>query len=96
MKMNNLKLGMTDAITMIKDRNIKPFLRPLLLLSIVIVAAWFLHQGTSSQIKDMKRKAEAQATEIENREDYLKNKSKYLKLVEELPSNSQKSFWHPL
>ena len=94
-KISDLKAGITDAATMVKDRNFKPFLRPLLVLSIIIVIAWFLHEGTSSQITDMRRKAEAQAAEVENREEYLKNKNKYSKLVEELPPNTQKSFWHP-
>lgn len=95
MKISNLKAGMTDAISMIKDRNFKPFFRPLSMLIIVVVIAWFLHQGTSSQISDMRRKAEAQAAEIENMEEYLKNKAKYMKLAEELPPNTQKAFWHP-
>lgn len=95
MRISDIKAGLTDASTMIKDRNFKPFLRPLLVLSIVIVIAWFLHEGTSSQITDMRRKAEAQAAEDENREEYLKNKSKYSKLIEELPPNTEKAFWHP-
>lgn len=95
MKISDLKTGITDVSTMIKDRNFKPFLRPLLMLSIVVVIAWFLHEGTSSQITDMRRKAEAQAAEIENREEYLKNKNRYSSLVEVLPPNTQKDFWHP-
>ena len=95
MKISDLKLGMNDASTMIKDRNFKPFLRPFLVMIVIVIIAWFLHEGTSAQIIDMKRKAEAQAAEVENREDYLKNKSKYSKLAEELPPNTQKAFWHP-
>ena len=94
MNIKDLKNGMTDASTMIKDKNFKPFIRPALVLIVIIVLAWFLHQGTSAQIKDMRKKAEAQAAEMENRDEYLRNKSKYTKLVEELPSNTQKSFWH--
>ena len=92
MKISDLKAGMTDAATMLKDRNLNPFLRPLLVLLVVIVVAWFLHQGTSAQISDMRRKSEAQAAEVENREEYLKLKAKYVKLIEELPPNTQKSF----
>ena len=92
--LNDFKNGIHDASAMIKDRNFKPFLRPLLVLIVVVIIAWFLHQGTSAQIVDMKRKAEAQAAELENREDFLKNKSKYIRLVEELPPNTQKSRWH--
>lgn len=95
MKISDLKLSVTDAATMIKDRNFKPFSRPLLVLIVIVTVAWFLHEGTASQIKDMKRKADAQAAEAENREEYLKNKNKYSKLVEQLPSNTQKSIWHP-
>jgi len=96
MKMIDLiKTGMVDAVTMIKDRNIKPFLRPLFVLAIIIVIAWFLHEGTSAQITDMRRKSEAQAAEAENREEFLRNKSKYVKLIEELPPNKEKAFWHP-
>lgn len=95
MKIQDLKAGMNDASTMIKDRNFKPFLRPAAVLAVVIIIAWFLHEGTASQITDMRRKSEAQAAELENREEYLRNKSKYLKLAEELPPNTQKSFWHP-
>ena len=87
-------MSMHDAVTMVNDRNFKPFLRPLLVMVVVVVIAWFLHQGTSAQILDMKKKAEAQAAELENREDYLKNKSKYLRLAEKLPPNTQKTFWH--
>ncbi|MBQ2312539.1 MAG: hypothetical protein II183_00045, partial [Elusimicrobiaceae bacterium] len=64
-------------------------------LLVVIAIAWFLHQGTSAQIADMRKKAEAQTAEAENREGYLKNKSKYAKLAEQLPPNTEKSFWHP-
>ena len=95
MKISDLKLGMTDAVTMLKDRNFKPFLRPFAVLAVVMALAWFLHEGTSSQITDMKRKAEAQAAELENREEYLKNKGKYSRLIENLPPNTEKSFWHP-
>ena len=95
MKISDLKAGMTDAATMLKDKNLNPFSRPLLVLIAVIAIAWFLHQGTSAQIADMRRKSEAQAAEVENREEYLKLKSKYVKLIEELPPNTQKSFWHP-
>lgn len=91
---NDMKTGMTDAATMLKDRNLNPFLRPILALLVVIVIAWFLHQGTSAQIADMRRKSEAQTAEIENREEYLRLKSKYVKLIEELPPNTQKAFWH--
>ena len=94
MKIRDIKTGMTDAATMVKDKNFKPFVRPLFALAIVIVLAWFLHEGTSAQIRDMKKKAEAQAAELENREEYLRNKARYAKLIEELPSNKQKSFWH--
>ena len=95
MKINELKIGMLDAYTMIRNGEVKPFLRPLLVLSVVIVIAWFLHQGTYSQISDMRKKAEAQAAEIENREEYLRTKAKYVKLIENLPPNTQKAFWHP-
>ncbi len=94
MKIQDIKTGMIDASTMIKDRNFKPFLRPLLVLLVVMAISWSLYKGTSDQIIGMKKKAEAQAAEVENREDYLKSKAKYLKLTEELPSNTQKSFWH--
>ena len=95
MNINDLKIGMTDAYTMMKDGNYKPFLRPFIVLLVVVAIAWFLHQGTSAQIVDMRKKAEAQTAEAENREDYIRNKSKYSKLAEELPPNTQKSFWHP-
>ena len=95
MKINDFKTGMHDAATMIKDRNFKPFLRPMFVLIVVVIIAWFLHEGTSAQISDMKKKAEAQAAEVENREDYLKNKSEYSRLIEELPPNTQKALWHP-
>ena len=95
MRIQDLKAGMNDASTMIKDRNFKPFWRPALVLAGVIIIAWILHEGTASQITDMRRKSEAQAAELENREEYLRNKSKYLKLAEELPPNTQKSLWHP-
>ncbi len=94
MKISDIKIGMTDAVTMIKDKNLKPFVRPFLVLVVVVFLAWFLHKGTSAQIKDMKKKAEAQAAELENREEFLRNKSKYGKLIEALPSNKQKSLWH--
>ena len=94
MKISDLKNGMADVSTMIKDKNFKPFIRPAFVLIVVIVLASFLHQGTSAQIKDMRKKAEAQTAEMENREEYLRNKSKYSKLIEQLPSNKQKAFWH--
>ncbi len=94
MKIEDIKTGMTDASTMIKDRNFKPFLRPFVVLLVVVIVAWSLYKGTSDQIIGMKKKAEAQAVEVENREDYLKSKAKYKKLTEELPPNTQKSFWH--
>ena len=94
MKIKDLQAGMHDAVGMIRDRNLKPFVRPFLVLVVVVVIAWFLHQGTSTQIKDMQRKADAQAAEAENREDFLKNKSKYFRLAEELPPNNKKSLWH--
>lgn len=94
MKINDIKVGMTDAVTMIKDKNLKLFLRPFLVMVVVIFLVLFLHKGTSSQIRNMKKKAEAQAAELENREDFLRNKSKYGKLIEALPSNKQKSLWH--
>lgn len=95
MTISDLKNGMSDAVSMIRDNNFRPFLRPVFVLCIVMVAAWFLHKGTSAQISDMRKKAEAQAAEAENREEFLRNKSKYTKLIEELPPNSQKSLWHP-
>ncbi len=95
MKISDLKNGMSDAVSMMRDNNFRPFLRPLLVLIVVMVAAWFLHKGTASQISDMRKKADAQAAEAENREEFLKNKSKYTKLIEQLPPNSQKSLWHP-
>lgn len=94
MKIKDLKNGMIDAATMIKDRNFKPFVRPILVSLVFIILAWFLHQGTSAQIKDMRKKAEAQEVEMENREEYLRNKAKYARLIERLPSNTQKAFWH--
>ncbi len=93
MKIIDMK-GMTDAITMIKDKNLKPFVRPLFVMVVVLLLVYFLHKGTSAQIKDMKQKAEAQAAELDNREEFLRNKSKYGKLIEELPSNKQKALWH--
>lgn len=94
MKIADIKTGMIDAATMVKDRNFKPFLRPFVVLLVVIAVAWSLYKGTSDQIMGMKKKAEAQAAEVENREDYLKSKAKYKKLIGELPTNTQKSFWH--
>ena len=94
MKIADIKTGMIDAATMVKDRNFKPFLRPFVVLLVVIAVAWSLYKGTSDQIIGMKKKAEAQAAEVENREDYLKSKAKYKKLIGELPTNTQKSFWH--
>jgi len=94
MNIRDIKAGMMDAVTMLKDKNPKPFIRPFLVLLGVIVIAWFLYKGTSNQIQDMRKRAEAQAAELENREEYLKNKNKYSKLIEELPPNNQKSTWH--
>ncbi|MBO4707317.1 MAG: hypothetical protein J5594_02000 [Elusimicrobiaceae bacterium] len=93
-KLKELKHGMSDIVSMVRDRNFQPFLRPLLILIVIMIAAWFLHKGTSKQISDMRKKAEAQAAEADNREEFLRNKSKYAKLIEELPSNTQKSLWH--
>ena len=94
MKKNKITAGFSDVVSLIKEKNFKPFARPLLVLLLAIAGVYFLHQSTSSQIADMKKKADAQAAEVENREEYLKNKAKYVKLVEMLPPNDQKEVWH--
>lgn len=94
MKKNKITAGFSDVVSLIKEKNFKPFTRPMLVLVFAFAGVYFLHQSTSSQIADMKRKADAQAAEVENREEYLKNKSKYVKLVEMLPPNDQKDVWH--
>lgn len=94
MKLNTITTGFTDATTMLRENNIKPFLRPLVVLVLAILAAWWLHDKVSERIADMRRKFDAQAAEVENREEYLKNKSKYTKLIEELPPNTDKETWH--
>ncbi len=95
MKKNKITAGFSDVVSLVKEKNFTPFARPLLVLIIVAAGGYFLHQSTASQIADMKRKADAQAAEVENREEYLKNKSKYVKLVEMLPPNDKKEVWHP-
>lgn len=94
MKLEKITTGFSDSVTMLKENNIRPFLRPLLAIIVIIALAWFLHEGTSNQISEMRRKFEAQAAEVENREDYLKNKAKYAKLIEDLPLNTEKEIWH--
>ena len=94
MKKNKITAGFSDVVSLVKEKNFKPFTRPLLVLLLAIAGVYFLHQSTSSQIADMKKKADAQAAEVENREEYLKNKAKYVKLIEMLPPNDQKEVWH--
>lgn len=94
MKIRKIKAGLSDSVTMFKDKNFRPFARPFLVLLFAAIIIVSLHKGTSSQIAEMKKKAEAQAVELENREEYLRNRSKYVKLIEELPSNEQKDVWH--
>ena len=94
MKLNTITTGFTDAMTMLRENNAKPFVRPLFVLILAVAAAWVLHDKTSDRISEMRRKFEAQAAEVENREDYLKNKTRYIKLIEELPPNDKKELWH--
>ena len=94
MKLNKITTGFTDATTMLRENNIGPFLRPLIIILLAFAAAYFLHEKTSDKISDMRRRFDAQAAEVENREDYLKNKAKYIKLIEELPPNTEKELWH--
>ena len=94
MKLNTITTGFTDAMTMLRENNMRPFVRPILVLLIAVVAAWFLHDKTSEKISDMRRKFEAQAAEVENREEYLKNKLKYTNLIAELPPNKEQELWH--
>lgn len=94
MKLNTITTGFTDAMTMLRENNAKPFLRPALVLLIALAAAWVLHDKISDRISEMRRKFEAQAAEVENREDYIKNKAKYVKLIEMLPPNTDKETWH--
>ena len=96
MTISKLKTGLTDTISVLRDRNYAPFGRPLLLLIVAVSLAWLLHKGTSTQIAEMKKKSEAQAAELENREEYLRNKSKYMRLAEVLPPNTEKEVWHKL
>ena len=101
MKKNKITAGFSDVVSLIKEKNFKPFARPMLVLLFAFAGVYFLHQSTSSQIADMKRKADAQSAEVENREEYLKNKSKYVKLVEMLPpmvalfSPGSGQYWKP-
>lgn len=94
MKLKKITTGFTDSMTMLRENNVRPFLRPLLVIIIAFIAAWFLHDKTSEKISDMRRKFEAQAAEVENREDYLKNKVKYTNLIAELPPNKEQELWH--
>lgn len=94
MKLKKITTGFTDTMTMLRENNVKPFLRPFVVLVLALIGAWVLHDNISERISDMKRKFDAQAAEVENREDYLKNKSKYTKLVETLPPNTEKETWH--
>ena len=94
MKLNKITTGFTDAMTMLRENNIGPFLRPLVIIILAFAAAYVLHDKTSDKISDMRRRFDAQAAEVENREDYLKNKAKYTKLIEELPPNTEKELWH--
>jgi len=94
MKLNKITTGFTDAMTMLKENNVKPFLRPFAVLVLTLIGAWVLHDNISAKISEMKRKYEAQAAEVENREDYLKNKAKYIKLIEILPPSTDKETWH--
>ena len=94
MKKYGIKTGFSDVISLLKDRNFKPFVRPFIVLLISVAIVYVLHDNTANQIAEMKKKADAQAVEVENREDYLKNKSKYVKLIEKLPPNDQKEIWH--
>ena len=94
MKKNKITAGFSDIVSLLKENNLKPFIRPLLVLVLAIAGVYALHNSTATQIADMKRKADAQAAEVENREEYLKNKTKYVKLIEMLPPNDQKEVWH--
>lgn len=94
MKLSTITTGFTDATTMLRENNVKPFLRPFVVLVLALIGAWVLHDNISERISDMKRKFEAQAAEVENREEYLKNKAKYIKLIETLPPNADKETWH--
>lgn len=88
-----LKSGLMDIQVMIRDGNLKPFLRPLLLGVIVFVLVWFLNKGTLSRLAEMRRKTDAQKAEIENEADYTRYKASYKRMLSTLPPFAQKEEW---
>ncbi|MDR0952620.1 MAG: hypothetical protein LBM71_00260 [Elusimicrobiota bacterium] len=89
----NMKEGLNDISNMLLEKNYKPFLRPLVLLIVLLFLMNLVNKHVNSQVEVIRQKVAAQKAEADNATDYIESKSAYEKLAKRLPPVAEKNEW---
>jgi len=89
----SIKDGFVDVRNMFLEGNYKPFLKPLVVLIVVLVVLKFLNGNAKSSVAEVRNRVEAEKAEINNEEEYKNSKAIYEKLVARLPPEAEKNEW---
>lgn len=88
-----VKESINDIRVLIQERNFKPFWRPILLIVIICGLIVYLNNVSAKKVSNIKTKIEAQRAELDNEKEYKSTKTKYQKLLANLPPSNQKNEW---